>query len=344
MQFSLSQRIFILETYFKTSSYKDVREKFVEKFDDKEPPTNRSIRLLVKKFRETGSAGNKGHNKPRSVLSDGLLSGIRNELTAKPNLSLRKIAANKNISLGSSHTAVRKILKLYPYKIQVLQQLSETDFTKRISYCRWFVNFLDNDPTRLDNVYFSDEAWFQLDGYVNNQNFRMWCSENPHCYKEAPLHSQKIGVWCAVSRKKIIGPIFFDGRLNSEAYLNIIMEFIGQLELDDSRCWFQQDGATCHTSATTTEELHKFFHDRLISKNIWPPRFPDLTSLDFFLWGYLKDKVYLSNPQTIHDLKINIRREVACIPEEVLKKVSLNMIKRVNACLQENGRHFQHLL
>jgi hypothetical protein len=32
-----------------------------------------------------------------------------------------------------------------------------------------------------------------------------------------------------------------------------------------------------------------FFQDRIISKNLWPPRLPDLTSPDFFLFGYVKE-------------------------------------------------------
>ena len=39
----------------------------------------------------------------------------------------------------------------------------------------------------------------------------------------------------------------------------------------------------------------------------WPPRSCDLTPLDFFLWGYVKDKVYADNPQSIQELKEKIR-------------------------------------
>jgi hypothetical protein len=28
------------------------------------------------------------------------------------------------------------------------------------------------------------------------------------------------------------------------------------------------------------------------SNNLWPPRSPDLTPLDFFLWGTLKERIY----------------------------------------------------
>ena len=45
----------------------------------------------------------------------------------------------------------------------------------------------------------------------------------------------------------------------------------------------------------------------------WPPRYPDLTVPDFFLWGYLKSNVYASKPKTIDELKCNIRAEIAAI-------------------------------
>ncbi|GFS53343.1 transposable element Tc1 transposase [Trichonephila clavipes] len=53
--------------------------------------------------------------------------------------------------------------------------------------------------------------------------------------------------------------------------------------------WFQQDGATCHTTRATIDLLKDTFGDRLISRFgpvNWPPRSCDLTPLDYFLWGY----------------------------------------------------------
>ncbi|XP_075164295.1 uncharacterized protein LOC142236896 [Haematobia irritans] len=47
-------------------------------------------------------------------------------------------------------------------------------------------------------------------------------------------------------------------------------------------------------------------NENFLSNLRWPPRSPDLTAPDFFLWGYLKDKVYVNNPQTLQQLKDNI--------------------------------------
>ena len=68
-------------------------------------------------------------------------------------------------------------------------------------------------------------------------------------------------------------------------------EFVDQLDNDELRNgYFQQDGATCHTSNESMTEIESFFDDRIISKALWPPRSPDLSSPDFFPVGRLKRK------------------------------------------------------
>ncbi|KAJ4426719.1 hypothetical protein ANN_26518 [Periplaneta americana] len=103
-------------------------------------------------------------------------------------------------------------------------------------------------------------------------------------------------------------------------YRLIFMEFVEQLDdVKLSQGYFQQDGATCHTSNESMELIASFFDDRIISRNLWPPRSPDLTTPDFFLWGYLKDRVYATLPQTLDDLKHNITQEIQAIDNRVLQ-------------------------
>ena len=52
-------------------------------------------------------------------------------------------------------------------------------------------------------------------------------------------------------------------------------------------------------------EIQSLFGDRVIPKGLWPPRSPDLTPSDYFVWGYLKEKIYHNKPQNIEDLKTN---------------------------------------
>ncbi|GFV76158.1 RNase H domain-containing protein [Trichonephila clavipes] len=83
-----------------------------------------------------------------------------------------------------------------------------------------------------------------------------------------------------------------------------------------------QDGATSHTANPVKAFLIQTFgKDRIVSRRCrypWPPRSPDLTPVDFWLWGYLKSRVYLSGPLSLLELKDAIRREVSSIQPDML--------------------------
>ena len=73
---------------------------------------------------------------------------------------------------------------------------------------------------------------------------------------EAPLHSEKTGVWFGISRRRIIGPIFFDATITTAAYMEIFNAFVNQLDDEElSVAYFQQDGATSHTSHGSMAEI-----------------------------------------------------------------------------------------
>ena len=85
-----------------------------------------------------------------------------------------------------------------------------------------------------------------------------------------------------------------------------------------------------HFSNRTLEYLrHNFPWDRLISRqtdNPWPSYSQDLNPPDYFLRGYLKDRVCENNPQTREDI---IRTEIRRIPQEIISRVVNNFNVRV---------------
>jgi hypothetical protein len=58
-------------------------------------------------------------------------------------------------------------------------------------------------------TFISDEAWFHLQGYINMQNNRSWSSKKKHLTHKSPLHPVKVGVWCAVSARRIVVTCIF---------------------------------------------------------------------------------------------------------------------------------------
>jgi hypothetical protein len=64
----------------------------------------------------------------------------------------------------------------------------------------------------------------------NSQSSQYWSAGNPILIRELPLHDKKIGVWCAISARRIIGPIFYDDTFNAARYVNnIISPFYTEL-------------------------------------------------------------------------------------------------------------------
>lgn len=312
------------------------------------------IRNWVKKFEETGTTLDKSKSgRPRSSRTVENVESVNQSVRDDPNLSIRKRASALNVHRSSLHRIMHKDLNLHPYKIQLVQELKPQDASQRLN----FVNQLFEQLSTFTNILFSDEAHFHLNGHVNKQNCRYWCATNPKRKHQKPLHSPKVTVWAAMSARGIIGPYFFEDNMgravtvNSERYVEMLDNFLVP-ELQNfsgynQRTWFQQDGATSHTSNMSLPRVREIFSGKLISRRgdiNWPPRSPDLTPMDFFLWGYLKSKVYANQPTSLAHLKENIRHEMAAIPESTCRAVISNFTVRLNECREREGLHLDDVI
>jgi hypothetical protein len=142
-------------------------------------------------------------------------------------------------------------------------------------------------------------------------------------------------VWCAISRNRIIGPIFFDNIINSERYCEVILSpFIGHLNEDEIARGYFNKTVLLHTQlvfpcrhcamCSGTEEFHRIFghHSRPI---LHPP--------DYYLRGAMKGAVYKDSPHTLLELKEAIANFIRNVPPIKLSCVFANKIGRVDGCL-----------
>jgi hypothetical protein len=200
------------------------KEEFLANYPDQnilEKSLAAHINRIVDRFVATGSV-EKGKSSGRPKVMEDVVENIQEHPLQDWLFRL--------VYLAVRHKIVKKNLHFLPYKVTTVQELLPNDPESRINYCNWFQNNLNNDRL-LDLSFFSDEAWCHVSGYVNSQNVRYWSSENPHVFVEAPLHPMKVGVWIAVSRRRLIGPIFFHQTINAERYRELILnEFINQLD------------------------------------------------------------------------------------------------------------------
>jgi hypothetical protein len=75
----------------------------------------------------------------------------------------------------------------------------------------------------------------------------------------------------------------------------------------------------------------------------YPPRPPDLTPLDFFLWSALKNAVYTSEPRALQDLWRETEIARAAVPLAIIQNVCQSVVRRCQQCIATGGGHFEHL-
>ena len=119
-----------------------------------------------------------------------------------------------------------------------------------ILFAKWVCDGLTENADFGIKIIFSDEAHFDLGGYVNKQNCSTWDTENQHAYIEKPTHTKRATVWFGFWSRGIIGPFFFETEqveavtVNGDRYRDMLNVFLfTKIEEEDiGNIWFKQEG------------------------------------------------------------------------------------------------------
>lgn len=325
-------------------------ELYLNHYPERRQPHLSTYRNLRVNLIEHGSFI-KPYKNPQRI-SEETKTTVLQAIVENPNTSTREIQRNTGIPKSTAH----KILashKYHPYKYNVCQSLRPGDNERRREFCEWYTRQCDANDNFPSQILWSDESNFTNNGLFNRQNLRYWSTENPHVLRPA-RNQVRFGfnVWCGILGSQLIGPIIFNGTLTSDVYLNLLQnnveDFLDEIPLAEAHnCWFHQDGAPAHNSRIVMNYLTQRFGNRWIGTRgpiAWPPRSPDLTPLDFFLWGYIKDKVYVRTYDNVDELRERVIQAFRDIPRRILHKAVQSTIRRSYLCLENNGQVFEHLL
>ncbi|KAJ8959171.1 hypothetical protein NQ318_022432, partial [Aromia moschata] len=186
-----------------------------------------------------------------------------------PRLSFRRRAIETEIS--KSHLQRNfKQNRILPFKPKFRHTLEEGDKAKKFGFL-----FGDGQQRLHKRILFSDEYTFSTNGVVSSQYFRYWSETNPN-----------FTISC---RRQYLKKLMCDAT-------NFLTDKLDELPLSyRTRMFFQQNGCPAHHAVTVCNWLNSEFNEHWIGRDgliLWPPRSPDLTILDFYLWGRLKQIVY----------------------------------------------------
>ena len=360
VQLTPEQRVFVVLNYTRTQSTTQVRNAFRERFPNRNPPAASTILENVRKHENSGTSlnlnkGNSGRR--RTTRTAEYIDAVRDLLQENPHMSARRNPIP--ISRASFNRITRQDIKWHPYRMHVRHELLPADFARRLRFSVW-LNERCRRENFLDSFLIGDEASFVMNGEVNTQNVRQYAPKgHPPAFNFERSHSREhLTVWAALcGNGMIFGPYFFEQNVNGIAYLRMFNEFVfPQLaERFNNQhwegmfrgLWWAQDGAPAHRLIAVRDRLNAVFgNNRVIGlgHNVeWPPRSPDLTPCDFFLWGYIKDKVFSSPPRDIDELRQKIIREFNALREQpaFVTRAVRDMHRRTMLCVAREGGHVE---
>lgn len=324
---------------------------FNERHYDRAPISHNTAAKINRLFASTGAvfktrARRYNLNQRRYPDDERILAEFRNN----PNGSIRSVARILNLTKNKVWRCLKRN-RIRAFKPKFLHTLLNGDFERRFEFCLWLQGNYLNDRHFLKNIMFTDEATFTTNGVVSSQNCRFWAAENPNwVINSKNQYSEKVNVWCGILNERIVGPFFLDN-LNGENFLHFLQsdfyDFLMELPLAQRQnLYFQLDGAPAHNSLIVRNFLNVNFPMKWIGRNSplepWPPRSPDITPCDFFLWGYLKNKVYATRPRNRQELCIRIRQACQEITPQTLRKLNLRLRRIVEKCIVVEGSYVEN--
>lgn len=353
MALTNSHKVDLIEAYFLNYRSRDNALKwYQERYPDRVVPNRKIFDSLIKNLRQEGCFKPK-RKRPTIVNSEFITIAVLGYFEAYPKASLREAAE----TIGIHKSTVRKILKAHKYKCYIegrlVQALLPGDKDRRLHFCNWYVAQTIRNRCFPNFIIWTDECNFSNNGMYNRRNNHYWSKINP--LRTTETHNQirfSFNCWCAILHNRIFAIKIYQGTLNSEKYqeiLNMAADLVDEtISLRNfGKIIYQQDGAPAHNSRASKLCLDEQFPNRWMGTYgpiKWPPRSPDLTPLDFFLWGYLKGRIYVSRYNSVQELKDAVYNTLNTIHHKSLLNATRSVLKRARTCIRQDGGHIEHLL
>lgn len=327
-----------------------------ELYPDRRTPNHQTFAQLGRRLCETGTfrVNRTDAGRPRYGRTPHVEEDILAEIEHNPQTSSRAVGQRFN----ASQQTVLRVLHDYhyhPYHYRKVQALLPNDYPQHVAFAQWFQLQTAMDPNFPSSVLFTDEATFTQDGVFNLHNRHNWAQHNPHVtHAHEHQHRFAVNVWAGIVNNSLIGPYLLPARLNGAIYLVFLREVLPELledvplaTLRDMR--FQHDDASVHFTHNVREYLNETLGDCWIGRGGptgWPPQSPDLTCVDFYFWGHLKELVYATPVTSVDDLiaRITVAADTTKDIPGIFEHIRQSMLRRCQACITVSGRNFEQLL
>ena len=255
----------------------------------------------------------------------------------------------KNLSITKSQ--VNRILREKygkPLKIRNVFYLNEDARKKRLDFCKNIIqmnlegkNIFFTDETRIDTAPNTKGESIRLSSKIKKQIKKGDEKGYKKINRETKKHEPSIIIAGGVSFYGLSDLILLNGTMTDFAYaqtLEFYKEKYEDFKKQNENLYFEQDGASCHTSKKIKALLEKYFDDKLIQN---APHSPDIAYPIEILWAELKKRVKNRKPKNLEELKEITIEEWNQIPKDYIKSLFTNFIKRCKKVIEFKGARLE---
>ena len=231
-----------------------------------------------------------------------------------------------------------------PIKVRKVFYLNETAKKKRLEFCKKIVqmgikgkNIFFTDETRMDTAPNTKGESIRLSSKTKNKIKNGEEEGYKKINRETKKYEASIIVAGGVSFYGLSDLILLEGTMRDFSYAQAIefyKENYEEFKKKNENLYFEQDGASCHTSKKIKLLLENLFGDKLIQN---APLSPDIAYPIETLWAELKKRVKSRYPKNPEELKIITIEEWNKIPIDYVKKLFINFRKRCEKIIELNG-------
>lgn len=210
--------------------------------------------------------------------------------------------------------------------------------------------------SNLEYTVTMDEAWIYMTDVNKNSEIcyvkRGEELDDSWVYERNESFAKKIMVVGVLTGRGVV-PLFrvpSKVKVNSDYYVTkvlkpLIKKYLPKLypgEMD--KVFIHHDAATSHTSKKTTafmNEMEEKYGLKFIEKNLIPIKSPDASPLDYFGFGYLKQRLSKRRPTNLDGLMTCAKKEWMQISVDLIKKTFLDWRRRLRLIRLHNGNQIE---
>ncbi|GFV39508.1 DUF4817 domain-containing protein [Trichonephila clavipes] len=135
--------------------------------------------------------------------------------------SVRRTASEAGLKRSSTQKILRKSLHMFPFKIQTHHAVPVRAVQQRDDFANQMLTMIDSEGFDVGCIWFTEEAHFHLNGFVNKQNWRFWGSENLYWCEVKPCILLKLLCGLQYAAETLLALFSFEKR----SLVNVTLQF-----------------------------------------------------------------------------------------------------------------------